>query len=237
MTSSIASAVSSNSTRISPTDSSKTGRQLDPTATADASLTAPAPHPTGARPLAKAGGSTTFQTEQGTVRVQPYRAKGSKSLKALISFQPRESHFDLSGPSASDPFRGFFALFWIGLFLLFVQTAIKHYIQTGSLLSSEFAGLITADWRMLALTDAVLVLSSALSLVLVGGMSAGWWAYGNTVKAVQHIVQTFYLMSFVVWTFTRCVSSGCPSFSLAQAPRRDDPLRRALADPASLPFR
>lgn len=202
--------VSSSKLPVSSTNS-RTNGQPTPTARADDGLAASAtPHPTCTRPLAKAGGSTTFQTDQGTVRVQPYRAKGSKSLKALISFQPRESHFDLSGPSASDPFRGFFALFWIGLFLLFVQTAIKHYSRTGSLLSADFARLITADWRMLALTDAALVLSSSFALALVGGMRAGWWAYGNAVKTVQHIVQTCYLMAFVVWTINRCVASSRP---------------------------
>jgi sterol O-acyltransferase len=206
---------------MSSVHSSRAGQPTRPGRAGDG-LTAPAPHPTTARPLAKAGGSTMFQTEQGTVRVQPYRAKGSKSLKALISFQPRESHFDLSGPGASDPFRGFFALFWIGLFLLFVQTAIKHYSRTGLLLSSEFAQLITADWRMLALTDAALILSSSLSVILVGGMRAGWWAYGNVVKTVQHVGQTAYLMAFVIWTVNWCAclaahllcSGSWPSTSL-----------------------
>lgn len=67
-------------------------------------------NPAGERP------QSTIETDQGTLHVQPFRKKGSKKLKALVTFVPRASTFDReNAASGSDPFRGFFTLFWISV--------------------------------------------------------------------------------------------------------------------------
>lgn len=59
---------------------------------------------------------STFETADGTLHVTPFRKKGSKRLKAIVTFVPRASTFDRENPqSGSDQFRGFFTLFWISV--------------------------------------------------------------------------------------------------------------------------
>jgi hypothetical protein len=64
---------------------------------------------------------STVETDQGTLHLQPLRKKGSKNLRALVTFVPRASTFDRENTaSSSDPFRGFFTLFWVSVCLFFV---------------------------------------------------------------------------------------------------------------------
>lgn len=83
---------------------------------------------------------------------------------------------------------------------------IDHYSRTGNALSASFFHLITSDALALALSDAVLVGASFGALAFAHGMRKGWWAYGWPVMAVQHVLQTAYLMTTVVWTFNRSAS-------------------------------
>ncbi|CDZ96511.1 sterol o-acyltransferase [Phaffia rhodozyma] len=147
---------------------------------------------------------STIVTDEGTIRIQPFKSRGQKNLKALISFTPRTSHFDLGNTSSqTDPFRGFYTLFWIGLFLLFCQTVIRSYEQTGYFLSGSFFKLISGDALILAVSDAILVGASYLCVPLVQGMKRGWWKYGWPTIAFQHICQAIYLGITVRWTFHR----------------------------------
>jgi sterol O-acyltransferase len=121
-----------------------------------------------------------------------------------ISFTPRTSHFDLHNPSSqSDPFRGFYSLFWISMFLLVLQTVIRSLAETGYVLSGTFFHLITGDSLVLAASDAVMVGASGVCVLFVKGMVKGWWGYGWRVKTVQHAMQTAYLAVAVRWTFHR----------------------------------
>jgi hypothetical protein len=53
------------------------------------------------------GESGTLETEQGTLYIsKPYRSKTTKKLRAMVTFAPRTSHFDLSNAaSGQDEFR------------------------------------------------------------------------------------------------------------------------------------
>ncbi|KAG5654358.1 hypothetical protein H0H81_003816 [Sphagnurus paluster] len=45
--------------------------------------------------------NTAFKTSEGTLYVsKPYRSKSSKKLRAMITFTPRKSHFDISNESS-----------------------------------------------------------------------------------------------------------------------------------------
>lgn len=67
------------------------------------------------------GGETVITTPSGTVRVRPYVAAG-KEVKALLQFTPRHSSFDRENvKSQRDEFRGFFTLFWLGRFALWIS--------------------------------------------------------------------------------------------------------------------
>jgi hypothetical protein len=76
------------------------------------------------KPLVK---GSTFETVEGTLHVKPFRKKGSKSLKAVLTFVPRSSAFDRENvASGADPFRGFFTLFWISVSLVAICCAVRR---------------------------------------------------------------------------------------------------------------
>lgn len=68
---------------------------------------------------------STFETAEGTLHVQPFRKKGGKGLKAVLTFVPRASAFNRENvTSGADPFRGFFTLFWISVSLICLQGCV-----------------------------------------------------------------------------------------------------------------
>jgi hypothetical protein len=70
-----------------------------------------------------------IETAEGTIHVQPFRPKGSKQLRAVVSFTPRISAFDRENTtSGQDQFRGFYTLFWIAMFLLIVRTFVTRCV-------------------------------------------------------------------------------------------------------------
>lgn len=149
--------------------------------------------------------TTKFETNEGTVYVsKPYRSGTSKRLKAMIAFAPRKSHFDLGNEqSGSNDFRGFFTLFWISMFLFAVSTYIRSIEATGSPLPFAFASMFSQDAITLAITDAIMVLSTGLSVPFAKAISKGWIKYYWFGLVLQHLWQTALLAMAVTWTFNR----------------------------------
>ncbi|KAG8923322.1 hypothetical protein FRC02_011219 [Tulasnella sp. 418] len=144
---------------------------------------------------------STIETASGTLVVQPYRpSKDSSQILAKLTFVPRTSQFESSG---QDPFRGFYVLFWISIFLFALRTYVTSFEQTGSPLSLSFAQLFSKDAVSLALSDAVLVSSTALAVPFVKLIKNGWIRYMWTGVILQHIYQALMLGIAVQWTFNR----------------------------------
>ncbi|KAK2463537.1 hypothetical protein APHAL10511_004288 [Amanita phalloides] len=157
-----------------------------------------------AEPLAL-GRTGSFKTADGTIRVsKPYRSRSTKKLRALVTFEPRQSTFDINNEnSMSNEFRGFFTLFWISIFIFAVQTYI-HGIETiGRPLDLKFATLFSRHAIALAVSDAVLVLSTFLAVPFAIALKRGWIQYYWTGLVMQHIYQTTILFSAIKWTFDR----------------------------------
>ncbi|KAJ7813644.1 MBOAT, membrane-bound O-acyltransferase family-domain-containing protein [Mycena leptocephala] len=146
-----------------------------------------------------------FSTPEGTIYIsKPFRSKSSKKLRAMITFAPRQSHFDINNEqSGSNEFRGFFTLFWISMFIFTVSTYIKSIETNGHALNLRFASMFSRDAITLAISDAVLVSSTALSVLFAKAISKGWIRYYWTGLILQHTVQTFALFSAITWTFNR----------------------------------
>jgi sterol O-acyltransferase len=67
--------------------------------------------------------------------------------------------------------------------------------------------MFSRDARMLALSDAVLVLSTGICVPFAKAVSRGWIKYYWTGVVIQHTFQTFILFAAIKWTFNRCASS------------------------------
>lgn len=141
-----------------------------------------------------------IQTQDGTIHVQPYRQPNSKQLRAVISFTPRNSAFEASG---SDPFRGFYSLFWISMVLLLLRTYVNNFVQNGYPLSMVFATLFTRDAKTLAISDAVLVCSTFICVPFVKALQKGYIRYYYTGQTILHVYQLITLALAIQWTFNR----------------------------------
>ncbi|KAH9940840.1 MBOAT-domain-containing protein [Epithele typhae] len=122
----------------------------------------------------------------------------------MVTFAPRKSHFDIGNEASyTNQFRGFFTLFWISLFLFIVSTYIRSVEQAGSPLNLEFATMMSRDAMTLALSDAVLVLSTGICVLFAKAISTGWIKYYWQGILLQHLWQATMLAVAVTWTFNR----------------------------------
>ncbi|KAF9224002.1 sterol O-acyltransferase [Gyrodon lividus] len=149
--------------------------------------------------------SASFSTTKGTLYVsKPFRSKSSKKLRALITFEPRKSHFDTTNESSgTNEFRGFFTLFWISLFLFTVQTYISSLEANGYALTFAFATMFSRDAVAVALSDTVLILTTALCVPFAKAVSKGWIRYHWVGVVTQHVFQTSILVAVITWTYHR----------------------------------
>ncbi|RPD64216.1 MBOAT-domain-containing protein [Lentinus tigrinus ALCF2SS1-7] len=149
-------------------------------------------------------GSTTA-TPQGTLYVsQPYRSSSSNKLRAMVTFAPRKSHFDISNESSTaNQFRGFFTLFWVSLFLFALRTYVVSTETNGLPLNLEFATMFSQDAITLAISDAVLVLNTGLCVPFAKAIAKGWLRYYPVGLVLQHLWQCSVLAITVTWTFNR----------------------------------
>lgn len=164
----------------------------------------PAPGANGSDSTHPIRKESTFETAEGTLHVQPFRKKGSKRLKAVLTFVPRASVFDReNATSGGDPFRGFFTLFWISVFLLSIRTYWDHLERTGYPFSLTFATLLSKDAKALLLSDIVLVSATGAVIPFMKLVKNGWIRYYWTGVAIQHVYQAIFVGSAVAWTFKR----------------------------------
>ncbi|KAL2014763.1 hypothetical protein VTN00DRAFT_2288 [Thermoascus crustaceus] len=126
-----------------------------------------------------------------------------------IDYVPRVSHFDPE--SDYHDFRGFFTLFWIGLFIMVVTTVLRNIKDTGFPLRVKvWKSLLNGKVWQLGLSDLVMVASTALTLPIhrLVRNSKGWlrWSQGGMV--VQSLFQLVWLCLWVglpfllEWTWT-----------------------------------
>lgn len=132
-------------------------------------------------------------------------SRGSKQLLARLTYVPRASQFESSG---QDAFRGFYALFWIAVGIMMLRTYVSSFDETGYPLSLSFAALFSKDALTLALSDAVLVGSTAIVVPFMKLIAEGYIRYSPTGIIIQHLWQALMLGVAVQWTFNRWVIHG-----------------------------
>ncbi|GAA6021432.1 hypothetical protein JCM10207_004731 [Rhodosporidiobolus poonsookiae] len=151
-----------------------------------------------------------YSSRTGQITLRPIPVKGGdpQKIKTLKSrrthFTPRISHFDrYNTSSAQDPFRGFWTLFWIVIFVGGVRTGYKHFVETGWVFGWTFASLISEDAWALALSDGVMVATTVLCVPFGKLLVSGWVRYYGPGVIIQHVAQTAFLAIAVRWTFHR----------------------------------
>ncbi|TCD71824.1 hypothetical protein EIP91_003167 [Steccherinum ochraceum] len=149
--------------------------------------------------------SGAIETDKGTIYVsKPFRSGTSKKLKAMITFTPRKSHFDIENDSSRrNEFRGFFTLFWMSLFLSALSTYVRSIDATGMPLPFDFFNLFSRDALNLALSDFAVVLSTFIAMPFIQAVSKGYIRYYWIGVAMQHVAQMTLLLGVIKWTFQR----------------------------------
>jgi sterol O-acyltransferase len=167
--------------------------------------------------------SDELTTTEGTLRVsKPFRTKTSRKPRALVTFTPRKSVFDINNETSGvNEFRvslqfvtvdvvfnrtqGFYSLFWVSIFLWAVRTYITGIETSGSPLNFAFATMFSQDAITLAISDFFLILSTGLCVPFAWAISKGYIRYYWTGLVLQHILQTTILLTTIIWTFNRFV--------------------------------
>jgi sterol O-acyltransferase len=90
-----------------------------------------------------------------------------------------------------------------GLALLFLRTTIESWEANRTLLSPNFAHLITADGVALAFADLIMVTSMLLCVPFVKCLQKGYFNYYYTGLIIQHLFQTTFLGIAIVWGYAR----------------------------------
>ncbi|KAF3933297.1 hypothetical protein ABW20_dc0107667 [Dactylellina cionopaga] len=134
-----------------------------------------------------------------------HHAKKQKRRKMFptVDYEERVSHFDPQ--SQHHDFRGFFALFWVGLFIMVLTTGARNIKETGRVFRTSIFSLFTKDLQVLAFSDLVMVASTSLTLPLhkmwrSRPLGVGW---GNGGYICQYLLQLGWLSIWVYWPFAR----------------------------------
>ena len=119
-----------------------------------------------------------------------------------IEYEARVSHFDPR--SEYRDFRGFFVLFWIGLAIMVIATALRNYKDTGYPLRHQMWDLMTVKAWQLGLSDAAMVASTALSVPFQQFMqkSKGWMRWTRAGMPVHSTFQALWLLLWVKYVNT-----------------------------------
>lgn len=128
------------------------------------------------------------------------RAQQKHRMFPTVEYAARVSHFDPK--SEYRDFRGFFALFWIGLAIMVLTSMLRNIKDTGYPLRHQVWDLLTTKTWELGLSDGVMVASTALSVPLqmlfrrASGVSA-WLRWENLGMPIHSIFQAGWLVLWV----------------------------------------
>lgn len=89
------------------------------------------------------------------------------------------------------------------MFLLVVQNYVSSYEKSGYPIELAFAATMSRHSLALALSDAVLVLSTGFCVLFAKALQKNWIDYYGTGLVIQHVFQTLVISIAVPWTFNR----------------------------------
>lgn len=129
------------------------------------------------------------------------RAQAKTRSFHRINYTPRVSHFDPTSEYAD--FRGFFVLFWVGLSIMVITTVLRNIKETGHPLRVQVYRILSKNVVALALSDAAMVGSTALSLPLQHLFRSGYriFQWRNGGFWIQSIYQLGWLALWTQWPF------------------------------------
>lgn len=89
------------------------------------------------------------------------------------------------------------------MFLLVVQNYVVSMEKNGYPIELAFAAMFSRHALTLALSDAVLVLSTTFCVPFAIALKKGWFNHSPWGVVIQQTFQTLVLAGAVTWTFNR----------------------------------
>jgi sterol O-acyltransferase len=118
-----------------------------------------------------------------------------------VEYAERLSHFDPR--SEYSDFRGFFVLFWVGLAIMVITTMLRNIKETGTPIQARPWALFTVNAVQLGLSDAVMVLSTAVVLPMqrIFRESTGVLRWSKLGMPIHVVFEAIWLTLWVNWPF------------------------------------
>lgn len=123
-----------------------------------------------------------------------------------LVFARKFSAFDRqNADAANSPFRGFYTLFWTGVFLFMVKIGAQNWKQHGTPLGTNviMRGMFRREVVTLLLSDGVMCGLTGVSWLLQRLVRAGYLDWDRSGWVAQNVWQTLFVGSVVGWTLVR----------------------------------
>ncbi|PUU80478.1 MBOAT, membrane-bound O-acyltransferase family-domain-containing protein [Tuber borchii] len=131
--------------------------------------------------------------------IQHARRERRRRMFPTVDYESRVSHFDPQ--SQHRDFRGFFTLFWIGLLIMVLTTALRNLKDTRRVLRTSIFSMFTKAPLELAIADLFMFLSTIACLPLQQAFSTDKWSWGGSGYMFQHALQAVWLVAWVYLPF------------------------------------
>ncbi|KAB8343142.1 hypothetical protein FH972_022733 [Carpinus fangiana] len=129
------------------------------------------------------------------------RAEQKRRLFPTVDYEPRVSHFDPQ--SEHRDFSGFYVLFWVGLAIMVLTTALRNLRETGYPFTFRQRQTFIENIWELGLSDFAMTASSfsCLPLHKLYATSSGFFRWKNGGVWIQAAFQATWLLFWVQWPF------------------------------------
>ncbi|EFW99121.1 sterol O-acyltransferase 1 [Grosmannia clavigera kw1407] len=145
----------------------------------------------------------------GTGKKRPQQAKRRRrrgdKFRDFV-FTRKFSAFDRQNEAAANsPYHGFFALFWISVFLFIVKIAAENWRNTGSPLGTNeiMATMFHRDVVLMLASDGMMCALTGVSWLLQRAILADWLDWDGAGWVLQNAWQALFVAGFVGWTQLR----------------------------------
>lgn len=140
----------------------------------------------------------------GVVRVTEAVRDVKKDIKRrrlypTVSYRERVSIFERQ--YAQQDFGGFFNLFWIGLGIFAMTTAMRNWKETGQPLGTSLFDFMSADLLPLLVSDVVMVLATVLSLPFQLFVLHDYVRWEGVAAGLQYVLEFSWFATAVYWPF------------------------------------
>ena len=132
-------------------------------------------------------------------RLSEFSHKSARVFR-YVAYTPRQSILDRTNPeSNTNPFRGFYNLFWIMIAIAILNIFYLTFEYTGEILSMTLASVFSRDAKILIASDAVLILSLFVCVPYIKLIKYLGWP-SRYIAPLQYLWEFGLLLAVIAWS-------------------------------------